>query len=175
MLRRYTNLFSDHSTFPRPRCYKSEEKAFAFPCKKPHISPASYHSRTQTRGRSNTASLATFRLFSHHTFLLFLVNTFSEHCLFGSTSCLRAWSADYWKENKLDARSGLFTQFSPSRNFVEGGFWAASHSRGACQSLEVIALPASSRITKFTSFCQTRFHITSSLQRANLTCHAVGS
>ena len=160
MLRRYTNPFSDHSTSSRPRCYKSEGKALALPCKK-HIYPLHHHSRNQTRGRSNTASLATpsilfFRhlssLLDHHVLGVFF--HLGYYHVFGhgkrvtgrNQAGREAWS--------------FYTNFTFTHSRRRWIFdkrpypWCLSESGG-------VPSPASSRIMNFASFCQTIFHITS--------------
>jgi hypothetical protein len=98
MLRRYTtSSFSGYSTCYRPRCYKSEGKAVACSLPRKHIYPLHHHSRTQTRGRSNTASLA-------NTFdsSLSLSSLLDQHVLrtlfFLHLPMPRAWVAHYRKE-----------------------------------------------------------------------------
>jgi hypothetical protein len=78
--------FSGYSTFHRPRCYKSEGGPFASSLPRKHIYPLHHHSRTQTRGRSNTASLATLSII-FFLFLHFLINTFSGHISFCTYPC----------------------------------------------------------------------------------------
>jgi hypothetical protein len=113
MLRRYTtSSFSGHSTSPRPRCYTSEGNGFALPGQK-HLYPLHHHSRTQTRGRSNIASLAYILRF-------FLCNTFfsSRQTRSQGTFYLGLWPAfghglHIIGRNKLDVRNGLLARISP--------------------------------------------------------------
>jgi hypothetical protein len=113
MLRRYTtSSFSGHSTSPRPRCYTSEGKAFAPPGQK-HIYPLHHHSRTQTRGRSNIASLVTF----FDSFFATPSSLLDKHVLralfiwvYGLPPGMVCTSSE---GNKLDARHGILTRTSP--------------------------------------------------------------
>ena len=113
MLRRYTtSSLSGYSTSPRPRCYTSEGNGFALPGQK-HIYPLHHHSRTQTRGRSNIASLAHILRFFPLQHLLFSTNTFSGHFLFGFIGLPSGMACILSEGNKLDVRNGLLARISP--------------------------------------------------------------
>jgi hypothetical protein len=160
MLRRYTtSSFSGYSTCYRPRCYTSEGKAFALPGQKP-IYPLHHHSRTQTRGRSNIASLAyILRFFS----LQHLSSLFDKH------TCRALFIWVYWPASghglhiigrKQAGREAWYSQTNFTFACFKDEFVEEAHARGACQSFGGRISPANSRIMNFT-FCQTTFHITS--------------
>ena len=103
--------------FFRAWCHKSEGKVFAFPCQK-HIYPLHHHSRTQTRGRSNIASLATFSII---TFFLFVVDTLSGHFFICSSLMPRAWSAWYYRKEQAGREEWSFHANFAFTYSVEGG------------------------------------------------------
>jgi hypothetical protein len=110
-------------------------------------------------GRILHHSLTFFDSFLCNTFLLFSINTFSGHFLFGFIGLPPGMVCTSSEGNKLDARHGIL-----ARNFTfacfKDQFVEEAHARGACQSFGGRMSPANSRIMNFT-FCQTTFHITS--------------
>jgi hypothetical protein len=120
----------------RPRCYKSEGKAFAFSRTKINISPASSFANPDARTVEHCITRDTF-----DSFLRQISSLLDQHVLGAFFICViilpSGMVCRLLEGNKLDARNGLFTQFSPSHTLVEGRFLIKSHTRGACQSLEV--------------------------------------
>ena len=137
-----------------------KERLSLFLAKK-HIYPLHHHSRNQTRGRSNTASLATpsVLFFRHLSSLL-------DHHVLGVFFHLGYYHV-FWHGKRVTGRNqagreawSFYTNFTFTHSRRRWIFdkrpypWCLSESGG-------VPSPASSRIMNFASFCQTIFHITS--------------
>lgn len=146
-------------------CHKSVRKDFHLSLQNQY--PLHHHSRSQTRGRSKTASsLATlFRFF-------FFSSSFFSSWSTRSQGTYVIWVlfileghefADYMEGNKLDARTLSFCTDFIFTCLVEGGLVTRNYTRGACQSLEVYRLsPASSRVMRLNFFYRSNQSSTSS-------------